>query len=389
MHIALLTNGVPPIVNGGMQQYALNMAIQLAELGNSIDLYSTSDPKDQRLQALFTEDQKRRIKFFTVPWPQSPRLPGHYIRESIEISRQFAKNLLKQKPVQIVYGHGLTNIGMIEARERGASLPPIVTHGHGYEMFQSPATLTEKLKQVLLQRTVRKLLAGSDYIVSLGGNLTHILETKLSIPTTKIIETPVAVDSKWITTRPTPPPELGSGLRRRITYLGRYERRKGIEELATACRALSPLDFELHLIGPIPKSQLSRFPPGVVAHGPVYHSGRLFELLDATDILVCPSWSEGMPTVILEAMARRTAILASDVGAIDVIVDHTNGWLVPHGNAHKLQEKLAHATTLPDDILQGMKIASKNRVIANYTWPQVAKLISSQLHAILSQRAPN
>ena len=59
-----------------------------------------------------------------------------------------------------------------------------------------------------------------------------------------------------------------------------------------------------------------------------------------SDCLICPSYSEGMPTVILEAMASWCCIIASDVGAVRCIVDKNNGWLISPGNTYELRQSI-------------------------------------------------
>ena len=51
-------------------------------------------------------------------------------------------------------------------------------------------------------------------------------------------------------------------------------------------------------------------------------------MYDSCDILICPSYSEGMPNVILEAMSRGLAIIATNVGAIRLLVSEDNGVLL-------------------------------------------------------------
>ena len=51
-------------------------------------------------------------------------------------------------------------------------------------------------------------------------------------------------------------------------------------------------------------------------------------MYDSCDILLCPSYSEGMPNVILEAMSRGLAIIATNVGAIRLLVSEDNGVLL-------------------------------------------------------------
>ncbi|MGB0418765.1 MAG: glycosyltransferase family 4 protein, partial [Opitutales bacterium] len=71
---------------------------------------------------------------------------------------------------------------------------------------------------------------------------------------------------------------------------------------------------EFVFIGPIPKEKQLDL-PWVQYRGSVSDQDALKAELDQGDVLVCPSYSEGMPTVILEAMARGLAIVATDVGA--------------------------------------------------------------------------
>jgi len=65
------------------------------------------------------------------------------------------------------------------------------------------------------------------------------------------------------------------------------------------------------------------------------------ELLNAMDFFVLPSVSEGLPNVLLEAMACEKTVMATNVGGIPEVVRHgENGYLVPPANAAALREML-------------------------------------------------
>jgi glycosyltransferase involved in cell wall biosynthesis len=63
-------------------------------------------------------------------------------------------------------------------------------------------------------------------------------------------------------------------------------------------------------------------------------------LLDA-DIFVLPSYAEGLPVLLLEAMAYALPVIVSNVGGIpEVITDEKEGLLISAGNQRQLAESL-------------------------------------------------
>lgn len=72
-------------------------------------------------------------------------------------------------------------------------------------------------------------------------------------------------------------------------------------------------------------------------------------LLNLADVLVLPSRWEGLPMVLLEAIAAQTPVLATRVGGIpEVLVHGESGWLVPPEDPFALSEGLRHLLTYPE-----------------------------------------
>lgn len=72
------------------------------------------------------------------------------------------------------------------------------------------------------------------------------------------------------------------------------------------------------------------------------------EILQILDIYVLPSESEGLPLVILEAMAARRAIVATDVGGNSVAIQHgISGFLVPPRDPQALSERICELLADP------------------------------------------
>ena len=84
--------------------------------------------------------------------------------------------------------------------------------------------------------------------------------------------------------------------------------------------------------------------------------------------MVCPSYSEGMPTVILEAMSRGCAIIATDVGAVTEEVDLSNGWVLPELSEQSLTDVIVDAIECDDHLLIQKKIASFQKIQERFDW---------------------
>lgn len=174
--------------------------------------------------------------------------------------------------------------------------------------------------------------------------------------------------------------------RRRFVFIGRHERRKGVPELIRAIASLEPGMAEFHFIGPIPAS-LRFIRPDVFYHGPIHDSEVIKQRLDACDVLICPSFAEGMPTVVLEAMARGLAIIATDVGATASWVDHGNGILLKKPSVASVRLAILTLAGLGDDDLFTLQRASAAKA-QGYTWQNVAGLTIDAIEGLLTHRVP-
>ena len=122
---------------------------------------------------------------------------------------------------------------------------------------------------------------------------------------------------------------------RRLLFVGHVLPSKGVYELVRACVNVSNID--LHLIGRVEqgvKDELIRIASAkkgnwIKFHGELGHNDVLREM-QLCDMFVFPSYTEGFPNVIIEAMACGTPIIASGVGAIPEMLDNGKcGIIIP------------------------------------------------------------
>jgi glycosyltransferase involved in cell wall biosynthesis len=95
------------------------------------------------------------------------------------------------------------------------------------------------------------------------------------------------------------------------------------------------------------------------------------ELYASHDIFVFPSLVEGMPLVLLEAMAAAMPIVTTySSGMADVIDDGRNGLLVPTADGIALAEAVAKFQSSPE-LRQTLGLAAQASA-KNYTWDKIA-----------------
>ncbi|HKK17703.1 MAG TPA: glycosyltransferase family 4 protein, partial [Opitutales bacterium] len=300
MQVLIVADGVAPYAVGGIQKYSAMLAIWLARVGVPVCLVHAVDddskvPAAERLEG-FPEDVREAIRSIVIVRPTAGRLPGHYVRDSLKLSeRMLAAYTEAGIRSDLIAAQGQTGRAFIRARKRGVALPPVAIHAHGYEMFQSPQGLRGRLEQWLLRPTFARLSKEADFVFSFGGQIRKIVRG-LGVPEQRILSARNGIEPEWLLEKPLE----SDAQKRRFLFVGRYERRKGVEAIHAAIEKIPVSRTEFRFIGPIPpKKRLKR--SDVCYDGLVRDSVQLRSIYDTCDILLCPSYSEGMPTVILEA----------------------------------------------------------------------------------------
>jgi glycosyltransferase involved in cell wall biosynthesis len=325
LKILLLTDGISPYVMGGMQKHSYNLAKYFAKSGVKVTLvhFNQSDLDIEKL-AVFTTEEKQNIESIALSFPENSPLPGHYIKSSYQYSALIFERLKSRfSQYQFVIAKGFTAWKLLKEKAKGFECPPVGVNLHGYEMYQKQPNFKSKLSAWMLRQTVQPILNKADFVFSYGGRVTDLLLNQARVQPKKILEIPGGIEASWLNQNP-----IVVHNPRRFVFVGRYERRKGIEELHEAIKQLPKnLDFAFTFIGPIPKEK-QVVDKRVQYLGAIRDPEKIKAILQQQDILVCPSHSEGMPNVILEGMASGLAIIATDVGAVKMMVGEGNGTLI-------------------------------------------------------------
>ncbi|MDZ3991745.1 glycosyltransferase family 4 protein [Pseudomonas sp. Teo4] len=161
----------------------------------------------------------------------------------------------------------------------------------------------------------------------------------------------------------------------RLVCVGRLCEQKGQLLLLEAARLLAErsVPFEVVLAGDGEmRPQIEAFIARHGLQGQVRITGwissaQVREEILAARALVLPSFAEGLPVVIMEAMALRRPVLTTYVAGIPELVRQgENGWLFPAGAVDELAAAMADCLAQPAEVMQRMGEAAYDRVLQRH-----------------------
>ncbi len=375
LNILLLTDGIYPFVMGGMQKHSLILSKLLVKKGHKVTLahcgYVNKTQFNEDYKDVFTPYELKHLTPVFIPFLLNGKLPGHYVKANKTYSNllfnKFKNNL---SDYDLIYAQGFTAYSFLKNKQH----IPVWINLHGYEMYQTAPNLKVKLQHFLLRPIVKTLVKKGNYILSFGGQIDNILFHKLNVDPKKIVKQSNGIENSWVKVNQVKNQPVTT-----VTFIGRYERRKGIEELTDALKKLVEIrqDFKFNFIGPIPVNHQINH-SSINYLGSIKDENKIKTALDESDFLINPSYAEGMPTVILEAMARGNAIIATDVGATSKIIDG-NGWLI-ECEPQSIITALIKAINFNKDELLKLKQQSIKLVKEKLIWEDVIDDLIHKIH---------
>jgi glycosyltransferase involved in cell wall biosynthesis len=246
----------------------------------------------------------------------------------------------------------------------------------------------------------RRAMALADTVLLLDqGSISSI---KKSVPNVRIASIPNSIDLALVDkVRAVKARSSRPGSARRIVYAGQIIPTKGITELVEACVMLKEMEIELQLIGEVLgkyrrelESIARRRGDGtwLKFFGQMERYMAMKYIYDA-DLFALPSFTEGFPNVVLEAMALGKPIVATDVGAIPAMLDsesdHPCGAVIRARDVRSLHAAFVDLLTHPEKAeLYGQRARTKatqaysmERIVTQYVdlWRSVAGRQSAEV----------
>ena len=288
-----------------------------------------------------------------------------------------ARRVARQVRATIIHGHWVVP-GGITARLAAPRLPRVISL-HGSDVF-----VAERLAPA--RAAAKMAFAGAGYVTACSADLAE-RAIRLGADPDRIAVVPYGVDSARF--RPSEPAR--AALRARlgmadgtllVAAAGRLVRKKGFEYLVEAMAALPDAALALAGAGTLEQELRTRAEQAGVA-ARVHFLGdqtqdQVVELFAAADIIVAPSVRDdagnvdGLPNVVMEALASGTPLVTTEAGGIGAVVTHQRtAWIVPERSPGAIADALVH---LGDPaVRRSLGTAARALVEERYGWQRTAE----------------
>ena len=156
--------------------------------------------------------------------------------------------------------------------------------------------------------------------------------------------------------------------RRVLGMFGQLKQKKGVKFFLDALEQSGLADrFQLLLVGDVDPSLGLEDRHSCLSIQPFRDRLDLLPLYAACDLVVVPSFYDGLPNVVLEAAALGIPLLASDAGGMaDLLVDGENSIRFDAGDAHDCRRAIMTAAALSDDALRILGARARATVVEHF-----------------------
>lgn len=273
-----------------------------------------------------------------------------------------------------VHAHFGTNAAAVAALTQALGGPRYSFTVHGPEEFDAPAelSLAEKIGRAAFVVAVS----------SFGRSQLCRWTDHRDWPKIKVVHCGIEPEAFPPPAAPPPHQEL------HLVNIGRFVEQKGQAVLIAAMAHLKhshPL-LRLTLVGDGPlrevletAAQDAGLSDRVIFAG-WRDEGGVREAIANSDALAMPSFAEGLPMVIMEAMAMARPVIATWVAGIPELVRPAEtGWLVPAGDAGALAAAISELAETPPAARHRMGLAGRTRALARHDIASQAKRLSAHV----------
>lgn len=331
---------------------------------------------------------------FESYYPRYLRLPGAWFRSFAGLSYYYS--ILAQllawhqvDPFDIIHSHMLLPDGLAGIfLGRKLGLPTVCTM-HGSDALHFPR------ENSLNRRASNFVLRYADQIIAVSQAMRFDVQRQLEATRRPIRVIRYGVNTNLFQNKPASLANQQAcldELKPYILFVGRDIRRKGLLDLLVAFKQImNQIDHNLVVIGPT-WAEVEQLAPALTVNlqarlkiiGRLSHE-EVAVYMQGCKFFVLPSYLEGLPNVILEAMACGKAVISTAVAGIpEQVVDSVTGCLVQPGDVSALAENIRVLAQNPDRCRE-MGQQGQARVVTEFTWQSNAQTLLSVYEMLLNR----
>ena len=372
----LMASGVPKRREGGVAAIIYNLGRELERLGHHVHY-------------VFLED--------LVP-PGSASTRFTELVFSLRLGRYIAE---KRRSFSVVNLHAPVGFpyGIRRRWNRSADYPPYVMTLHGLEERRVYAMSREVKKgqawnyswknrlwhRLYHRPRFRWSIKTADGAHAYSRDVWTLLQLKYNLDTDRVAYIPSGVEARFFIPR-----EYRSNGGLKLLHAGTWLDQRGIFYLRSALQKLAlqipGLTMTIAGGGVADEEIRGFFGPELASRidvRPMVPWESMPELYAEHDVFVFPSLMEGLPGVLLEAMATGMPVITTETcGMPDVVENEVNGLLIPPGNSAAIQEAVSYfASSLEARRKLGM---AARETMKRYTWERSARLLEALFQRVLA-----
>lgn len=250
--------------------------------------------------------------------------------------------LLRNRRIRIIHIHGASKSSFyrkycvfLVAKYLFGKMVIYHAHGGKFHLFYENGSPR-------VRKNIRHFMTSADYVICLSRQWKNFFIHSFGIKSLSIINNPVPVQAP-------PYPAAADGRRLSLLFLGKIGDNKGIFDLLdvlAANRELYQHAIKLRVGG---NGEVNRLKDYIITRqltGMVEYAGWVegdlkTHLLSSCDVLLLPSYNEGLPVSLLEAMSFGKPVVATRVGGIpEIVKDGVNGFLMHPGDKAALKDHI-------------------------------------------------
>ena len=367
MNIIQVSAHYPPNF-GGLQNVAKEISERLSKKGHQVKVF-TSDigcPKEKQLKST------KNLKINYLPsweFAHTPIIPSLFSR---------LMKIPKDSIIHIHVAQALTpEIVWLISKLRKI---PYIAHLHGdVKPSGKMGFLLKPYQKIFFKQVIKNALK----IIVLTKEYKNFFKENYNC-TQEIIVIPNGVKEEFFINK-----KRNNNKRINLLYVGRLSPEKNIPNLIEAFSILKNKNLNLNIVGEGEKRQeienlikLKKL-KNVILHGRK-EGKELIEVYKNSDIFLLASNSEGLPLVLLEAMASKTPIIASDVRGIHELIKGV-GILVNPPTTKKFAEAIQK---LIDNPRLRKKLAENgSKEVKKYSWDKIVSQIEQVYKEVLAEHS--